>query len=103
MVNFLGRHTVLLCQSVGEHGRNGAVKEIEHSVVLATEAGAEFVDTVAEVIRFGPAKLVAERRKPANAKEALLTDLLRKGIEPLQQRYRSVSFTVEDDTGSRRL
>jgi len=75
------------------------VKEIEHSVVLATEAHTEFVNPITEVVGLGPAQLVAEHREPADAKEALLTDFLRNQIEPLQQRHGSVSFTVKYDTG----
>jgi hypothetical protein len=76
------------------------VEGIEESLLDAVEADPQFVDPVAEEIRFGPTKVVPNLSEPLDANEALETRLQGKSLEPFQNGAGTVVVTVENDFGS---
>src|SRR5262249_50562765 len=96
-VAFPGSDPPLFRVALGNHGGDILMKEIEHAVVHRTEADAQFIDPVAQVVGFRAAQLVAQVPEPFELHAALIKCPLRKRVEPLQDRDGAVIVPVKDD------
>lgn len=87
---------MFLDHAMREHGHGAPVEEIQHPVVGVPEPHAQFVDVVAQGVRFRSAKLMAQRCQAFESDAALVLSFLRQVIEPVEKRHRAVLFTVHD-------
>ncbi len=85
-INLPRGNRTLLHDSMGHDSRYRAVKKIEHPVMDALQADAEFVDSISQQIRLRPPQLMPQFAEPFQPKEALRLRLDRKSIEPFQER-----------------
>ena len=58
----------------------------------------EFVDSIAQEVRFGPPQFVAHLAQPLQPEVALILNLRGQFTEPLQERARSAYVPIEDDS-----
>ena len=59
-IDLFRRDYALFRNTVRDHRRNRAVKEVQDPVVNAAQADAQFVDSVAQEVRFGSTQFVAD-------------------------------------------
>jgi hypothetical protein len=69
--------------SVRDHRGNSPVEKVQNPVVDSLKADAEFVNAIAQEIRFRPPQFVPHLAQPLQAQKTLVLDLLGQAAEPL--------------------
>ncbi len=88
---------MFLCDSVRNHRRKLLVKEVENAVIDALKSYSQLVNPIAEKIRFGSTKFVAELLKSFQPHEAFYLSLFGQCVEPLDNWHDAIDFHIEDD------
>lgn len=91
------RNLTFLCGAVREHHNRLAPEGIQHTVVNPLVAGAQFVDSVSQVVRLWPVQFVPQLCKAADPLRALDLYFLWQRIEPSNQWDRTVLVFVKTD------
>ena len=98
VIDLLRRDRPLFHKSVRDHRRDCALEKIQYPMVNSSQADAQFVDPIAQEIRFGPPQFVAHFTKWFQTQVALVLYLPWQTIELLDQRARFIFFLpLEDD------
>ena len=59
-IDLNGRDCLLFYEPMGDNSGDSTVKEIQHPILRTLQAHARLIDSIAQKVRFRPAKLVAE-------------------------------------------
>jgi len=82
-INLLRRDRSLFHKAVPNHRCDRPWKKYSDPVVNSSKAAPQFVDSVAQDIRFGPTQFVAHLAQPLQPEAALVLCLRRQFVEPL--------------------